>query len=122
MLLYSLYHPLYNLPTIHIPFSYFCALSNCLLFYLKSQNSKLYPNYCKYQVHDNHLILSGGSVTVWLSSEVSRGATDTTCILQSPLPINSVDVEGTTLIAGSDNEAIYVVHQVLKKRLEDMIY
>ncbi|XP_050734390.1 nucleoporin Nup43-like [Eriocheir sinensis] len=66
--------------------------------------------------------LPGGSVTVWLSSEVSRGATDTACILQSPLPINSVDVEGTTLIAGSDNEAIYVVHQVLKKRLEDMVY
>ena len=67
-------------------------------------------------------VLPGGSVTVWLSSEVSRGATDTTCILQSPHPINSLDVEGATLIAGSDNEAIYVLGQVLKKRIDDMVY
>ncbi|MPC66694.1 hypothetical protein E2C01_060846 [Portunus trituberculatus] len=66
--------------------------------------------------------IKGGSVTVWLGSEVSRGATDTTCILQSPLPINSLDVEGATLIAGSDNEAIYVLGQLLKKRIDDMMY
>ncbi|KAG0716159.1 Nucleoporin Nup43 [Chionoecetes opilio] len=66
--------------------------------------------------------VSGGSVTVWLGSEVSRGATDTTSILQSPLPINSLDVEGPTLIAGSDSEAIYVLSDVLKKRNDSMVY
>lgn len=73
-------------------------------------------------LYDHPLFFLGGSVTVWLGSEVSRGATDTACILQSPLPINSLDVKGTTLIAGSDNEAIYVVHQMLKKKVEDMVY
>ncbi|XP_042212319.1 nucleoporin Nup43-like isoform X2 [Homarus americanus] len=58
--------------------------------------------------------LPGGSVTVWLSSDVARGAIDTTCVIpQSPLPINSIDVEGTTLIAGSDNEAIFTVRKVM---------
>lgn len=56
----------------------------------------------------------GGSVTVWLSSDVARGAIDTTNVIpHSPLPINSLDVEGSTLVAGSDNEAIYTVRQVL---------
>ncbi|XP_042868559.1 nucleoporin Nup43-like [Penaeus japonicus] len=57
---------------------------------------------------------SGASITVWLSSDVARGAIDTTCIIpQSPLPINSLDVEGPTLIAGSDNESIYTVRNVM---------
>ncbi|KAK8736313.1 hypothetical protein OTU49_004938 [Cherax quadricarinatus] len=57
---------------------------------------------------------SGGSINVWLSSDVARGAIETVSVIPySPLPINSVDVEGSTLIAGSDNEAIYMVRQVL---------
>lgn len=60
------------------------------------------------------IMLTGGSVTVWLSSDVARGSIDTTCVIQSSqLPINSLDVEGSTLLAGSDNEAIYTVRQVM---------
>nr|XP_027213572.1 nucleoporin Nup43-like [Penaeus vannamei] len=57
---------------------------------------------------------AGASITVWLSSDVARGAIDTTCIIpQSSLPINSLDIEGPTLVAGSDNESIYTVRNVL---------
>ncbi|XP_071552971.1 nucleoporin Nup43 [Panulirus ornatus] len=57
---------------------------------------------------------AGGTVTVWLSSDVARGSIDTSSIIPgSLLPINSLDVEGSTLLAGSDNEAIYTVRQVL---------
>ncbi|XP_037787495.1 nucleoporin Nup43-like [Penaeus monodon] len=57
---------------------------------------------------------AGASITVWLSSDVARGAIDTTCIIpQSSLPINSLDIEGPTLLAGSDNESIYTVRNVL---------
>ncbi|KAK3874053.1 hypothetical protein Pcinc_020977 [Petrolisthes cinctipes] len=56
----------------------------------------------------------GGSVTVWVSSAVCNGCVDTTSIIPpSPLPINSLDIDGTTLIAASDNEAIYTVRQVM---------
>ncbi|KAK4311054.1 hypothetical protein Pmani_017433 [Petrolisthes manimaculis] len=56
----------------------------------------------------------GGSVTVWVSSAVGSGCVDTTAIIPpSPLPINSLDIDGTTLIAASDNEAIYTVRQVM---------
>lgn len=94
-----------------------CGFDGQLLHWDASASAK--PTHLSYKGPQD---VSGGSVTVWLGSEVSRGATDTTCILQSPLPINSLDVEGATLIAGSDNEAIYVVGQVLKKRLDDMVY
>lgn len=57
---------------------------------------------------------AGSSVTVWLNSEVAQGAIDTTCIIPvSALPINSLDVEGSALIAGSDNESIYTIRNVL---------
>lgn len=113
----------------HLPLSWcsaLCILLVLLLYltqFLENLKTSCFGVLLIFQYPYNiPLILTGGSMTVWLSAEVSRGATDTSCILQSHLPINSVDVEGTTLIAGSDNEAIYVVHQVLKKSLEDMVY
>ncbi|CAL4095267.1 unnamed protein product, partial [Meganyctiphanes norvegica] len=57
---------------------------------------------------------TGSSVNVWLSADVARGVIDTSAVIPtSPLPINSLDVEGPTLLAASDNEAIYAVRQVL---------
>ncbi|KAK7018683.1 Nucleoporin Nup43 [Halocaridina rubra] len=57
---------------------------------------------------------SGPSISVWLSSEVAQGSIDTTCIIPvSHLPVNTLDVEGSVLIAGSDNEAIYTIRNVM---------
>ncbi|XP_066950405.1 nucleoporin Nup43 [Macrobrachium rosenbergii] len=56
---------------------------------------------------------SGSSISVWLTSDVAQGIIDTTSIIPpSPLPINSVDVEGSVLIAGSDNEAVFTIRNV----------
>ena len=44
---------------------------------------------------------------------MARGDIDTTEITNSHLPLNSIDIEGSTLLAGSDLEAIFVVRNTL---------
>uniref|UniRef100_A0A6A7FT18 Nucleoporin Nup43-like n=2 Tax=Hirondellea gigas TaxID=1518452 RepID=A0A6A7FT18_9CRUS len=57
---------------------------------------------------------SPGLVTSWLDARVGRGEVSTTALLSSgPLPLNSLDVQADVLLAASDNEAIYVIRNVI---------
>jgi len=50
----------------------------------------------------------------WLSSEAVRHKVETNSLVsKQPLPINSVDVLGRSVLFGGDNEAFYILHNVL---------
>ena len=55
-----------------------------------------------------------GSTQSWFSEDVKKGLIDAVNMIPtSHFPVNSLDVDGSTLISGSDNECIYVMNNVL---------
>ncbi|XP_018010573.1 nucleoporin Nup43 [Hyalella azteca] len=56
----------------------------------------------------------GGLVTSWLHPSVARGDVTTTALINAgPLPLNSVDVQGDVAVAASDNEALFVLRNLV---------
>eukprot|EP00088_Acartia_fossae_P045734 TRINITY_DN4928_c0_g1_i1.p1 TRINITY_DN4928_c0_g1~~TRINITY_DN4928_c0_g1_i1.p1 ORF type:complete len:350 (-),score=88.49 TRINITY_DN4928_c0_g1_i1:159-1208(-) len=50
----------------------------------------------------------------WLSSEAVKHKVETTSLIsQQPLPINSIDVLGHSVLFGGDNEAFYILNNIL---------
>ena len=58
------------------------------------------------------MALSTGSA--WLSYEAVKHRVEThSLVSKQPLPLNSLDVCGDSLVFGGDNEAFYVLHNVI---------
>jgi len=50
----------------------------------------------------------------WLSSEAVKHKVEThSLVTKQPLPVNSIDVVGHSVVFGGDNEAFYVLHNVI---------
>ena len=50
----------------------------------------------------------------WLSSEAVKHKVEThSLVTKQPLPLNSIDVRGHSMVFGGDNEAFYVLHNML---------
>ena len=45
----------------------------------------------------------------WLSSDISKNA-KITSLLDKSLPVNTLDIEGQTLVCGSDGETIFTMN------------
>ncbi|KAK6985520.1 nucleoporin Nup43, partial [Biomphalaria glabrata] len=53
----------------------------------------------------------GAIVSPWLSLETSRHKLDISSLLPNKsLPVNSLDIDTSTLLCGTDSETIYSVH------------
>ena len=54
------------------------------------------------------------STSPWLSSEAVKHKVEThSLVSKQPLPVNSLDVVGHSVVFGGDNEAFYVLHNVI---------
>ena len=70
-----------------------------------------HPSYSK---SEGSMYVAGDAVTPWLQTGMTRGDVTTTSLLSAgPLPLNSVDVQADVLLAVSDNEALYVIRNVI---------
>ena len=50
----------------------------------------------------------------WLSSEAVKHKVEThSLVAKQPLPVNCLDVVGHSVVFGGDNEAFYVLHNVI---------
>ena len=53
-------------------------------------------------------------VSAWLSYEAVKHRVEThSLVSRQPLPLNSLDVLGDSVVFGGDNEAFYVLHSVI---------
>jgi hypothetical protein len=51
---------------------------------------------------------------VWLNSDAVKHRVETSTVMsRQPLPINSIDSLGSSLLVGGDNEAIYLVENLV---------
>lgn len=54
------------------------------------------------------------SISPWLSSETVKHKVETNSLVsRQPLPINTLDIMGHSLVFGGDNEAFYVLHNIV---------
>ena len=50
----------------------------------------------------------------WLNSEAVKNRVETQSLMsRQPLPVNTIDVLGNSVLVGGDNEAIYLIPNVL---------
>ena len=62
--------------------------------------------------HSNSAILDTASQ--WLNSEAVKNRVETQSMMaQQALPVNSIDVIGNTMLIGGDNEAMYLIPNIL---------
>ncbi|XP_023336112.1 nucleoporin Nup43 isoform X1 [Eurytemora carolleeae] len=62
----------------------------------------------------NNSLENLNSTSPWLSSEAVRHKVETTSLVsKQPLPINSVDVLGHSVLFGGDNEAFYILNNIV---------
>jgi len=58
--------------------------------------------------------ISTATTSPWLNSEAVKNKVEThSLVTKQPLPVNSLDVVGSSVVFGGDNEAFYVLHKVL---------
>ena len=57
---------------------------------------------------------TGDTACPWLNSEAVKNRVETQSLMaRQPLPVNTIDVLGNSILVGGDNEAMYLVPNVL---------
>jgi len=77
----------------------------------KGVNSSLSSNYASGSLSSSRL--STSTTSPWLASEAAKHRLDVTDMLPgNTMPVNSIDIDGTVLLAGTDAEQIYTIKNV----------
>jgi len=62
----------------------------------------------------NQSMYAGDTACPWLNSEAVKNRVETQSLMaRQPLPVNTIDVLGNSILVGGDNEAMYLVPNVL---------
>ena len=70
--------------------------------------------YTQFIAGSQPIVPTPASGCVWLNSDAVKHRVETTSIMsRQPLPINSIDILGSSLLIAGDNEAIYLVENVV---------